>query len=473
MEFSPRRSSLYRNRMFAVTLAASTWLASSWLVAQGPIVQYGHKPASAKGPRALGLIQLSPKGKARLTPIAIMMDGKFYDAGSYKAAPVPMALDFGIVYEGFRTGVSQGVFTITQPGQLNHVWIAEGTWLPAGAKAPEKSKKYSTPVIEDKDAPPVLHRPSDKADSDSKDKDKDKDQQKPATPPAPPTTAPPASAPSPPPDTAKAPAAAETAKAAPSDEPIEDPNRPRLRRGKPDSSARREPFTTFDPLTDAATAGASSGTFSGTGKPDAKTAKNSAVASPPIVGIPAISDAGGPDPRPYTYDVKPAEEAIYRNKMFDLAAAQLHAQAGAATKDAAPARKTASAGKTAGKLPKLAFDNVSLRIFDLSNSNEPVLVLSAKTRPPTAGTAEGFEEPKEITLIARTNLEGELHKLFFAQTDSRHLDVAPRMELIDAVDADGDGRGELLFRRTSDDGSAYAIYRVTADRLWPLFEGTP
>jgi len=47
------------------------------------------------------------------------------------------------------------------------------------------------------------------------------------------------------------------------------------------------------------------------------------------------------------------------------------------------------------------------------------------------------------------------------------------MELIDAVDADGDGRGDLLFRRTSDSGSSYAIYRATADQLWPLFEGTP
>jgi len=132
-----------------------------------------------------------------------------------------------------------------------------------------------------------------------------------------------------------------------------------------------------------------------------------------------------------------------------------------------------SSGKAAGKLPKPVFDDVSLRIFDLSNSNEPVLVLSAKTRPPAAGATEGFEEPKEITLIARTNLEGELKKIFFSQTDSRHLDVTPRMELIDAVDADGDGRGELLFRRTSDGGSAFAIYRVTSDHLWPLFEGTP
>jgi hypothetical protein len=494
MESSPRRSwlhrKLYRNRLCAVTLAAMTWFASSWLLAQGPMPQYGRKPASVKGPRALGLVQLSPKGKARIIPIAIMMDGKFYDAGSYKAAPVPMALDFGIVYEGFRTGVSQGVFTITQPGQLNHVWIAEGTWTPAGERVPEKYKQYSAPVIADEDnnGPPVLHRRSgsdSNSGSDSKDKDKDKDQQKPATPPAPPTAASPAGAPTPPdakapatPETAKTPAPPETPKAAPSasDEPIEDPNRPRLRRGKPDSSTHHEPFTTFDALTDTASAGTASGTSSAAGKPGANPGKDSAAALPQIIFIPAISDAGGPDPRPYSYDVKPAEEAIYRNKMLDLATTQLRAQASAATKEAAPTPKKASAskssGKSAGKLPKLAFDDVSLRIFDLSSSNEPVLVLSAKTHPPSGATGS-FEEPKEITLIARANLEGELRKLFFSQTDSRHLDVFPRMELIDAVDADGDGRGELLFRRTFDSGSAYAIYRVTADRLWPLFEGTP
>ena len=481
--------------MFAVILGAYVCLASSWLGGQEPFPQYGHKAPSVKEPRALALIQLSPKGKkGRLIPIAIMMDGKFYDAGSYKATPVPMALDFGIVYEGFRTGVSQGVFTITQPGQLNHVWIAEGTWIPAGERAPEKSKKYSAPVLEDKDAPPVLHRRSEKTDSDSgsgskdktkddkdkdKDKEKEKDQQKPATPPVSPPASPPASTP-PTPDTAK-PATApepaktsappETPKASADDETIADPNRPRLRRGKPDSTTPREPYATFDALTVA-----TPGTASGTGKPDA-TAKDSATAVPPVTFIPAISDAGGPDPRPYAYDVKPAEEAIYRNKMLDLAATQLGAQASAAAKDAASTSKKASASKSAGKhgskLSNPAFDDVTLRIFDLSNSNQPVLVLSAKTHPPDASATGSIEEPKEIMLIARTNLEGELRKLFFSQTDSRHLDVAPRMELIDAVDADGDGRGELLFRRTFDDGSAYAIYRVTADRLWPLFEGTP
>jgi hypothetical protein len=435
--------------MLAVIFAALTWLSSSRLMAQAALPQYGHKAVVDKGPRALGLVQLLPKGKkGRLTPIVIMMDGKFYDAGSYKAAPVPMALDFDVVYEGFRAGVSQGVFTITQPGQLNHNWIAEGTWLPAGEKAAEKSKKYAAPVIEDKDAPPVLHRHSGSADADSKDKDKDKDksQPKPSAPPAAPSAPAPSST-----DATKTPASPESAKTTPAKEPaldetIADPNRPRLRRGKPESNAHLEPSTTsFEALTD--------------------------TAASPIVVIPAISDVGGPDPRPYTYDIKPAEEAIYRNKMFDLAATQLRAQIGAAAKEAAPTQKKTIAGKSAGKPPKPAFDDVSLRIFDLSNSNEPILVLSAKTHPP-AGANESFE-PKEITLIARTNLEGELNKLFFSQTDSRHLDATPRMELIDAVDVDGDGRGELLFRRTYDGGSAYAIYRVTADRLWTLFEGTP
>jgi hypothetical protein len=490
MEFAPRRSlfsrKLYRNRMLAVTWVtisvvmtgmALTGLASSRLAAQA-FPQYGRKPPADKGPRALGLIQLAPKGKARFTPIAIMVDGKFFDAGSYKAAPVPMALDFGTVYEAFRSGVSLGIFTITQPGQLNHIWIAEGTWLPDGAIDPTKHKKYSTPVIadDDKDGPPVLHRRAEKADADSGSASKD-DKSKSDDSSKPPAAAPTAGAPTTP-DASKVPASSEPSKPATAptasdsaaDEPMQDPNRPRLRRGKPDASEHHEPFTTFDALT-----GASTGTTAVAGKTDATT-KDSGAAPPQIMIVPAISDARGPDPRPYNFDVKPAEEAIYRDKMLDLATAQLGAQANAAAKENTSKKTSAakSPGKRAAKTASPAFDDISLRIFDLSNSNEPVLILSAKTHLSAASAAGNTEElPTEITLIARTNLEGELKKLFFSQTDARHLDVSPRMELIDAVDADGDGRGELLFRRTFDEGSAYAIYRVTADRLWTLFEGTP
>lgn len=422
--FSPRRSPLYSKLLVAVTLLGCLYVAGPRSAAQGTITQYGKKPVS-KGPRALGLVSITPNGKARITPIAIMVDGKFFDAASYKGTPVPMALDFGVIYEGFLAGASQGLFTITQPGQLNHNWMAEGTWLPAGAKPPETSKKYEPPKIEDNDSPPVLHRKSEKAE--------EKPEQKPAPSPtaAPGTPPPPA-----PPPAAKAPSESES---------IDDPSRPILRRGKPNPNVRHETMKTFSE-DEFATSRPTQPAASKTEKPA------------DIRVIPAISDAGGPDPRPYSFDTTPKEEASYREKMLDLAAAQLGWQP-------PPATRSARVPKAGTARP--AFDDAQLKIFDLSNSNEPVLVLSAKT-PVTSS-----EDPKEITLIARTNLEGELRKLFFSKTDSHHLDETPRMELIDAVDADGDGRGELLFRRTFDLGSTYAIYRVTADRLWPLYEPTP
>jgi len=399
---------------------AVTLLASVPTLAQGTITQYGRKQVSP-GPRALGLIQLFPNGKAHLIPVAIVVDGKFYDAASYKGTPVPMALDFGVVYEGFRTGVSQGLFTVTQPGQAGHNWLAEGTWLASGTKPAQKGMKYETPKVEDTDAPPRLHR------GDAK--------------PAPPPAEKPAS---PPPVAAKPP---ETAKPAEPEASLEDPSRPILRRGKPDPAVRHELVKNFDE--------------------EEKSAKSTKDPGKSIQVFPAISDTGGPDPRPYTFELKAGEEADYRAKMLALATAELRAKAAAAGQQTSIPRPAGKV-KTAGKKPAPAFDDVHLRIFDLTDTNEPVLVLAAKTRP-AAGAAEG----KEITLVARTNLEGEMQKLFFSETDSQHLYADPRMELIDAVDADGDGRGELLFRTTTDAGSSYAIYRATADRLYPLYEGTP
>jgi len=418
----PRRTRLYRTSLLAVTL-----LTGIQAGAQGTIAQYGRKPAVSKGPRALGLIQLFSNGKAHLIPIAIAVDGKFFDAGSYKGTPVPMALDFGVVYEGFRAGVSQGIFTITQPGQASHVWMAEGTWLPAGTKPPEKGKKYETPKIEDKDAPPRLHR------GDTK-----------------PAEAPPAEKSTPPPP---APRPQETVKVQDPSPPVEDPNRPILRRGKPDPSARRELVKNFDE-----------------DSVPAKSAKDGKGAQSSVQIIPAISDAGGPEPRPYNFYLRPGDEAAYRAKVLELASSELARTnvAAAGTLRARPS-KTATASKASSPV----FDAVHLSIFDLSNSNDAVLVLSAKTRPVATTGSAPTEDGEEITLVARATLEGVLRRVFFARTDARHLEVSPRMELIDAIDADGDGRGELLFRRTTDAGSSFAIYRVTADRLWPLYEGTP
>jgi hypothetical protein len=56
-------------------------------------------------------------------------------------------------------------------------------------------------------------------------------------------------------------------------------------------------------------------------------------------------------------------------------------------------------------------------------------------------------------------------------TDSSRLDVAPRLELIDAVDVDGDGLAELLFREFGFDEKSFIIYGIGRTTVTKVFEG--
>jgi len=254
-------------------------------VVQIASTQVARKNKETKGPRALGLVELSSDGKARLIPIAIMVDGKFYDAGAYKASPVPLALWSETVYEAEKTGVPQGLFTVggalqTNPGN----WLADGKWRPAGSEP--KAKK------------PAATKPAPSASAPSAD---DKKTTAPSTTPAPPATS--SSAPPNPKDSASA---DQQPAATPTDANDDDPNRPILKRGKPETERTAHPEVGAStgvprrPMGDAAKAGAKPDAT----KPDAK--KTS------LQTIPAISDAGGPEPRPYSYDIKPDEEQKYR-----------------------------------------------------------------------------------------------------------------------------------------------------------------
>jgi hypothetical protein len=49
--------------------------------------------------------------------------------------------------------------------------------------------------------------------------------------------------------------------------------------------------------------------------------------------------------------------------------------------------------------------------------------------------------------------------------------VAPRLELIDAVDVDGDGLAELLFREYGFDDKSFIIYGVGRSTVTKVFEG--
>ena len=106
-----------------------------------------------------------------------------------------------------------------------------------------------------------------------------------------------------------------------------------------------------------------------------------------------------------------------------------------------PTSKSAAAGHRAKPATPLAPAPLlveQFRVFQLAYDAGATLVLSAHTDG--TGANEKF-----VTLIAQPDLYGGVAVLFKNVTDAASLDLTPRMRLIDAVDAEADNRGELLF----------------------------
>lgn len=407
--------------------------AFSLMVVATAYAQVAKRRPADKGPRAMGLIELASNGKAHLVPITIMIDGRFYDASAYKADPIPMALQSEIVYEGLKTGVSQGLFSVAGAFHTPQGWIGDGRWRSTADLEAEKAKKKAEaekrnqkapPPEQEIGGPPKLKRAPETGGQKT-----------------PPTTAPSSSDPkaSTTPSPSSKPAGSSKENQTAQSQPIEDANRPTLRHQAPSETTHEQ----------------------------TKAGNENEPLKGPLEFIPAISDADGPDPRPYTYQLKPEEEQTMMKKMQAMAAEEVAGRASHLSGGSTPS-KPASSGRKTKAAPQPEFHNAKLRVFDLSNTNEPVLVLTAEAKAPSAPDLDFI-----VALVARQDIYGDLHKVFAQTTDDKHLDAVPRYDLIDAVDADGDGVGELLFRESWDSGTAFAVYRVIGDQLWPLFEGKP
>jgi len=415
---------LYRRTIF---------LASLSLLAVSSIAILAQRRATHKL-RATALLEITTDStgvvKSHVVPIAILDEGHFHDAGIYKATPRPMALADGVVYEAQQSGKAVGYVTITT-GANQGGWIALGKWtLPSVAKKAEQQP--AAPA----DERPVLHH-GDSTPAAS----------------ATPTPEQPSAGSAPPP---------------------QDPDRPVLRKAPEKAQPEQSAAATSTPTPGGAV---------------------SAPAAPPVepgtkiyVGV---SDAESGDTRSYEYPWKPGEEQKMQNRMIKIALGELpHENA---------------------QLTPNSLKNIVMRSFDLDMSNEAVLVLSAEVpgsylapgakqtpdakkstgakRPPRAKqTYEAKQAPaakevpdanevpgkfvsRYVTVIARVDFEGIPRKLASSVTDSTRLDVAPRLELIDAVDVDGDGLAELLFREYSFDEKSFIIYGVGRNAVTKVFEG--
>jgi hypothetical protein len=417
--------------------------------------QYGRPSQTPKEPRATAILQLQGK-RARIVPVVIRINGQFYDASIYRADPRPMALDPGVVYEAERSGSSVGLFTVGNALQVGNNWYGVGHWesnediqqaKEARTRDEEQAKAAKRAEAAAEDSGPPILRKSGGAKPTSP---------PPPQPPSPPPSQKPAS--TPPPQSAKTTPPPSPAPASPSSGPDEyDPNRPVLRRGAPAATSQEETW----PAELAPSKSASS------------TGSKATPAEPKIEQLVAISDSDGPELRPYTFSLKSEERDADYKKMTAYAQDAVSKYERLRHTDFASAQLGAS----------------DFRVFDVDLSNEPVFVLSAPatvnfgavpraaTRRRTARRTTQLNEPVPgkqeqayVTVVGKVDLYGEVKLIFSSVTDSTHLDEIPRLQLIDAVDVDGDKRGELLFQETTDSGTGYIIYRVYPDQLIQLFD---
>jgi len=479
---------------------AAAWSGPAAGQEERPEITPGNRPVPRKKdaqPRAVAVLQLGANGKASLVPIAILVNGKFWDASAYKADPVPMALDSGVVYEAERTGSSQGLFTVGSALHSNAAnapipWLGTGAWVPAGTEKPSADHKETAAVpvgMNTDEGPPRLSRTPGNAPPENT-------PAKPSTAPPPPSSSGPRSDDEPPrlskpagQPPAHAPGSAPSSNPSGSDQtsskskdspadkragdqpavPVSDSgtaeaNRPRLRRGKPAESFADDDIPGYSKP------GASSSS-----KPDAKAAPTTAAG--PVELIPAISDAAGPQPHSYVFQWLKDEEGEKRKQLQELARQQLHAYLEAQAKaKITPASQTAKATHrpAAKKALEPVLENEKFIAYDLWNTNQPVMIYTADAHmpAPAPGAQGGVETDRQysITLVGYPDIYNSLRTIYSGVTDQFHLDITPRLELVDAVDADGDNRGELLFRETSDAGSGWIIYRATADKLWKMYD---
>jgi hypothetical protein len=417
--------------------------------------QYARRPQVSKGPRATAILQLQGK-RTRIIPVVILINGQFYDASIYRADPVPMALDSGVVYEAERTGSSVGLFTVGNALHVGSNWYGLGHWetdeemqqaREAHAKEEEQAKaaKRAEALAEDS-GPPVLRKSG--------------GTKPPGTSSAPSPAQKPAPS-APPPQTTKTTPPPPPAPASSGGGPDEyDPNRPVLRRGAPAAISQEETWPAeMAPAKPAAGAPAAAG--------------KTVPAQPDIEQLAAISDGDGPELRSYTFNLKPVERDADYKKIAGYAQDAVSKYERLRHTDFASAQLGAT----------------DFRVFDLDLSNEPVFVLTtpatvsfgAVSRSATRRRAArqhtrmnepipGKQEQAYVTVVGKVDLYGEVKLIFSSVTDSTHLDEIPRLQLVDAVDVDGDSRGELLFQETTDSGTGYVIYRVYPDQLMQLFD---
>jgi hypothetical protein len=189
----------------------------------------------------------------------------------------------------------------------------------------------------------------------------------------------------------------------------------------------------------------------------------------------AVSDSGSVGTQSFAFVWGSPQDAANAQKELEAQAVQLLAQMTAAASASTPATPTETAHHTTAHKPappKAAqrkkakplepaspLTDVHFNAFALTYGSGATLVLTAHE---SSGT-------RSIAVIALQDIYGKIQVLWHSVTDDTHLDVTPRMKLVDAVDPRGDGRANLLFEQRNDTDRRFVLYAVGAAKAEQVF----
>jgi hypothetical protein len=383
---------------------------------------------------------------SRLVPVAIWDGVQYQPGGLYLAQPAPLAVLAGTQYELESDGRSQGFFNVKDAEDLSGLWIGVGAFQAPPAPAPKKSARDSGHAYfvkdVDPDKPHFAHRPTEDTSPNGGTAAPNSDSANG------PTLHPRPS------DGSSGDTGGTSAQAAqPEIDPDRptfhnrvtnngtatnqmavDPNRPRLSYTTPESQQKLE-------------------------KPDA------------LFGLPddmkqmaGISDSNPLDTQSFAYSWAGPDDAAKLQATLEAVARN------AVAPPAPPAPKAAAAhtahhksAQPAPPPPPLLADE-DFKVFGLTMGGGATMVLTAHTTT----TPE-----KYVTVIAQPDFYGNAQVLLKQVASADNLDVTPRMRLIDAVDTEGNGRGDLIFELRGQTYREFAIYRVGGGQAAQVFATQP
>jgi hypothetical protein len=463
-----------------------------------------------KSPRAISVLEWTgdagkPKA-SRIVPVSVFVDGGYQDAGLYMAKPAPLAVESDTVYELQQAGVPQGLFDIAGGENVQGSWYGFGEWKPLAAPPPVKHLKPArvpARIVQDNDP----DRPQFKGAAAKGGGESPSNGQTGSG--AGTGVSPSASSPADDPDkptlhrrtdsgsgsqTSSGNSSAGNSGTTTSTS--DDPDKPTLHRrsdsgdnGQAESGAGAAPDDPDRPhmkkRTDASPTAASSNNDAASvgmannvdperpqmmhGKPAASEKELEATK---LSGMPqdlkqmaAVSDSATREEHPFSYQWPSPDDAAKMQSAVEALAIKAVLPSNASTpKQTSPAPvhtgapRSTLAHRVPTKVQPVTLMDKEFHAFELSYSGGPTVVLSARAVIGSDNAGKPLE--KYVTIIAQPDFDGVPQVRLQSVTDSNHLDITPRMRLVDAVDAQGDNRAELLFelRRTTD--RQFAIYKI-------------